>query len=77
MHDLTLVWSPPPHVTGMLTPSLFFLMHGVDIVDHGDHPPSMLMAFLAARDRSKEDSKIKADNNNKAPADAGDEGIAL
>ena len=48
VHDLILVCVPPPQVTGTSMPMAFFLRQGVEMVDQGDHPPSMLMALCTA-----------------------------
>ena len=42
---------PPPHVTFVLTP-LIILEHGVATVDHGDHPPFIVIIPLTALDNS-------------------------
>ena len=42
---------PPPHVTFVLTP-LIILEHGVATVDHGDHPPFIVIIPLTAPDSS-------------------------
>ena len=36
VQDLTLVWLPPPQVTGTMAPAAFCLRHGVEMEDQGD-----------------------------------------
>ena len=42
---------PPPHVTFVLIP-LIILEHGVATVDHGDHPPFIVIIPFIALDKS-------------------------
>jgi hypothetical protein len=48
VHDLRCNIVPPPQVTLTMTPSELGLMHGVETVDHGDHPPSIVMTRTGA-----------------------------
>ena len=46
MHDRRCIISPPPHDTLTATPAAFVLTQGVDTIDQGDQPPSMVMTRL-------------------------------